>query len=160
YGNGGDDEHHADDTETVAETHDQSLAMDGIADGHDCLVVCECHIGNAVRKEVIGQIRDAVPGRFEIERHRMADDCGMILIDVCDDGADDGGANGAAQIAQHVREAGSSACILWRDSPGGDDAKGRDHHSLAHGAQDIGEEELVTCHIEGQGKVHEAADGK
>src|SRR5262249_37873377 len=102
----GDRQHHADDGEGVAEADDERLALHRIADRHDRLMLCGCHVGDAVGEEIIRQGVDALPHFVAIERHRLADDVRVELFALGQHGGKRRRADRAAEIAHHVGETG------------------------------------------------------
>ena len=65
----GDGEDCTNEGERVAKTDDEGLALHDVADGNDCLMICNRWIGNAVREEIVRHFGDALPHLVAIERH-------------------------------------------------------------------------------------------
>ena len=93
------------------------------------------------------QLGDALARLVAIERHRLADDVGMELLALGQNGGERRRADGAAEIAQHVGQARGGARFARRDAGGGDGADRRQHQRLADGAHDIGHQELVAGEV-------------
>ena len=68
-------------------------------------------VGDAVRQEIVGQSGDPLATSSAVERHRLADDIGMELLALGENGGERRGADRAAEIAQHVGEARGRACF-------------------------------------------------
>ncbi|MCY1289944.1 hypothetical protein D9M70_390600 [compost metagenome] len=108
--------------------------------------------------EVLGQIADAVTDLVAGKRDGLADDVGMELLPLGQHGRERGRSNRAAEIAQHVRQAGGGGRVARRDAGGRDHRDRRQHQCLADGAHDIGHEELVAGAVERECRVHETTD--
>src|SRR3981189_3476272 len=95
-----------------------------------------------------------------IERHGLTDNVGMELLAFGDDRRQGRRANRAAEITEHVEEAGSIAGILGSNAEHRDGGERSDDQRLADGADDIGQPELVAGIVERHVDVHETTDGK
>src|SRR5215510_10095994 len=158
--NGRDRQNDADDRKGVAETHDERLAPDGVADRYDRLVLRRNRIGHAVGEEIVRQLGEALPDLVAIERYRLADDVRVKLLPLGQHGCERCGADGTAEIAQHVGKTGGGGGLGRADGRRGDAAQGRQYQRLADGAHDIRHQELVTRRIRRQREIHEAAPGE
>ena len=87
----------------------------------------------------------------------MADDVGVELLALDENGRQRRGADRAAEIAQHVRQARRRARFARRDAGRGDRADRRDDQRLADRAHDIGQQELIARRVERKRRIHEAA---
>ena len=110
-----------------------------------------------MRHEVVGQRRDAIAHFLAAEIDGLADDVGMKLLALGDDGGEHGGADGAAEVAHHVGDAGSGGGILRRHAAERDRAQRRQQQRLADGADDVGHEQLVAGIVHRHHDVHERA---
>src|SRR5271166_610752 len=97
--NRGDHKHHANDRESVAESQNEGLALDQLAKLDDGLMPGGFVIGNAMRREVVGQGLDPLPHLVPGERHRLADDVRVELLALGDDGGKRRRPDRAAEIA-------------------------------------------------------------
>ena len=72
-------------------------------------MVCCSRVDAAMRREVAGQMRDAIAHGFHEQRHRASDDVRLILFPLSHDRGENGSAERAAQVAHHVETAAQKA---------------------------------------------------
>src|SRR6516162_7543234 len=75
-----DGEHNADDGKRVGKSQDQGLPPDDVADDHDGFVLGYCCVRDAVRHEVIGQLRDPLAHLIPRQRHGLPNNVGVKLL--------------------------------------------------------------------------------
>src|SRR5882672_4199256 len=117
---GGEHQYHADHRESVAESQHQRLSLHGIAQRYDGLLMGRGGIGHAVTREEVGQLRNPAAYFLAAERDRLPDDVGVKLLSLGDQGGEQRGADGAAEVAQNVADTGWRGRVLRRYAPGGD----------------------------------------
>ena len=69
-----------------------------------------------MRQEIVGHLRDPVAHLLAAEVDGLADDVGVELLALGDDGGKHRGTDRAAEVAHHVGDAGSRGRILRRDA--------------------------------------------
>ena len=79
-------QHDANDGERVAETHDECLLLDGLAEGNDGLMARAGRVGHAMRHEIVGHGRDPLSHFLAGEIDGLADDVGVELLTFGHDG--------------------------------------------------------------------------
>jgi hypothetical protein len=113
---GGEDQYRADDRKGVAKAHHQRLVFYRVAKRDDGLLMGCSRIGHPMVHEITGCLRDPVTDFLPAERDLLADDVGVELFTLGDDGSQHRGADRATEVAQHVADAGRRRRVL-RSNP-------------------------------------------
>ena len=102
--------------EQVAKSQDESLLLHDLADGNDGAVGCLGMIDHAVAHEVLGELLDPSASCLFEQGYRLHQHVGMILLALGQKGLQQCDADGAAEIAHHVEQAGGRTGILRLDA--------------------------------------------
>ena len=118
----------------IAKAQDQRLPSNDLPESDKSLMVCCSRVDAAMRREVAGQMRDAIAHGFHEQRHRASDDVRLILFPLGHDRGENGSAERAAQVAHHVEHTGRGQ-LSWqtasetRGGTGGAQSYRRGRHS-------------------------------
>ena len=98
---------------------------------------------DALRHEILGDRGQAVAGEGIVEADGLAEVVRMEVLTLREEGGEQSDADGAAEIAQHVEEAGGAGGILRLDAAGGDERKRNNDEGEADGTDDLRQHQLL-----------------
>jgi hypothetical protein len=95
----------------------------------------------------VHELVDTLTRHLVEQRDRLGKRAGMEMLAPDQEGLQDGDTEGAAEIAQDVEQCRGRGFVADRDAGHGERGERRHHQRLAHGAHDVGQQELIAAEI-------------